>query len=496
MKKMLAVALIITTFLSCKKQDSQADDLSLTKVTKTNKLPDTPELLEKSLRLEQISIITGEVFRDKNLQNEFRNLVIRIAVNFKKEDEAIYFKQIVDGAIYNTGRSFCEKFKLKYLEIFNSGNYFNASKFKTVTEKIKSHDVSLNYSRNNAKGEFSTKQVLVIGSNGNIYDDLFMLANGTQIYFPYSENFINSTEEPSLTYDRGYDIEDVIAYQFSNTQDTPFEVWTNEHYSQQHPVYVINEGPVDYLGDPILLGGPDLPPVPNPSPLPTPTPPPPVAQCYTLNYNTLSDFVDDRYVVSNSVPRINILENYRTWLGGGNYIAIYQIYTIPKDLSVDKDNGTLAVKDTSRLINDKDLKIKRKYAGNWGYEIGFLFNGDWRLLQFNNAMAIAYKGGWFTNGLGDINYSITAGLKYDPATSKWKPSFEGSISTSGKINLSGQWFLDGTDYISRRDMLSHVVGNAFSMGVATDIGEAHETYPWTLRKCGRVMYYFKDAICY
>lgn len=495
MKKLLLVVILATSLLACKKNESLADTLSQSDQKKSNKLPDTPELLEKSLRLEQISIITGEVFRDKSIEREFRSLVTRIAVNFKNEDEAIYFRQIVDGRIYGTGQEFCQKFKSKYLAIFNSGKYFNSQKFSVITAKIKGREASLSYSRNSLKSNSETKQVLGITSQPDVYDDLFMLDNGTQIYFPYSENFVNTNEEPSITYDRGYDIEDVVAYQFSDTEDIPFEIWANESYAQNHPVYVINEGPVDYLGYPILLGGADLPPVPNPSPSPTPTPPPPVAQCYSLNYNTISDAVDDRYTVSNSIPRINITSNYRSWLGGGNYIKVYQIYTIPKDLSVDKDKGTLAVQDTSRLIIETG-KIKRKYAGNWDYAIGLIFNSDWRLIQFNNVMAIAYQGGWFTNGLGDIDYSITAGLKYDNTTNTWKPSFDGSVTTSGKINLSGKWFLDGTDYISRRDMLSHVVGNAFGMGVANQISEANEIYPWTIRKCGRVCYYFKNAICY
>lgn len=80
------------------------------------KLPDsvrftlTPELIEKQLHLEQISIITGEVFRDKQLQQEYHNLVIRIASSFENEDEAIYFKQIVNGDVYGAGIDFCAKF--------------------------------------------------------------------------------------------------------------------------------------------------------------------------------------------------------------------------------------------------------------------------------------------------------------------------------------------------------------------------------------------------
>lgn len=327
------------------------------------------------------------------------------------------------------------------------------------------------------------------------YDDMFLTEEGTQIYFPYSENFPNVTETPAIAHDPGYDIDEAIAHIYSGNQP-PRPILVNEDYAELHPLYVINLGPLADNGEMILLGeafADYLPPIPNPPP-PSNTPPPsPRTTCYSLTYNTRNDAVDDKYVVSNVIPKIKLTKNFRSFLGGGNYLRLYQVYAIPVNLSVDPYKGTLAVGTNPNREVHQTSKIKRKYKNKWR-PFGQLWSGDWKMIQHDHAMAYAYQGGFASGGTGKIKYKIGAGIKYDAAKKKWVPSFDANVSLEGEISLKGKWFLaDGTDYISRRDMLAHLVNDNFGLGTALEAGE--ET-AWTIRKSGSIKYYFKDAICY
>lgn len=141
------------------------------------------------------------------------------------------------------------------------------------------------------------------------------------------------------------------------------------------------------------------------------TPPPPQIRCYQLNYNTFSDAVDDRYVVSNTIPKINITQNYRSWVGGGNYIRLYQAFAVPRNFTIDPATGLPPAADTNRLVVET-AKIKRKYENEW-IDFNQIWSGDWRLIQHDHAMAIAYQAGWFSNGITTIDYSVNAGVKID-----------------------------------------------------------------------------------
>lgn len=476
-------------FVSCQKT------LMHNELTVDDTISLNPKGIETGLHLEQISIITGEVFRDKKLQQEFQNLVIRVASNYEQEDEAIYFKQIINGNIYGVGQDFCMNFKKRYLQIFNEGKYFKAEKFKTITEKIKSKWSNTRSTSNGSSlSSIQRPGPYHEGPNNGQYEEMFLTDEGTQIYFPYSENFPNSTETPAIASDPGYDVDEATAYIYSGN-NPPRPLLVNEDYAELHPLYVINLGPLGENGEIILLGDPlmDLPPIPIPGD-PTTTPPPPILQgCFTLNYNTHNDAVDDRYIVSNTIPKIMLTQDFRSFLGGGNYLKLHQVYAIPVNLSVDADKGSLAVGTNPNREVFTTSKIKRKYKNQWR-PFGQVWSGDWKMIQHDHAMAYAYQGGFLAGGDPKIKYKIGAGIKYDAEKKKWVPSFDASVSLECEFSLKGKWFLaHGTDVISRRDMLAHVVGNNFGLGTALEAGE---TTAWTIRKSGSIKYYFKNAICY
>src|SRR6185436_4899157 len=84
----------------------------------------------------------------------------------------------------------------------------------------------------------------------------------------------------------------------------------DERYAEDNPVFVINF-------EEIVTGTDDT---------QDPPPPPPVYGCNWLTYNTFSDVLDDRYVISAHMPKIKIIKQFRSWIGGSNYLTLLQCY--------------------------------------------------------------------------------------------------------------------------------------------------------------------------
>ncbi len=455
-------------FQSCQKEVNRPKDLLTTETADE----------DLKLRLEQATMITGTVMTDTSIAFAYKRAVLDRVAKDSNDDEAISMKEIVaDAAVC---KSFSKVFKEKYLALFISRKYYNSEKYDVITNRIlgKSNASRLNLGANRTDAS-ALPPALNIDSA-----EVFMTSESVQIYFPYSDNFTTDTRAPYFTYYpldsqnvlTGYKTFKTIVMPDGSSQTIPFGTFmANEDSAYNHAIYVLN------FGDPAYVR------------VATSTPPPPAATCTNLTYNTLSDSVDDRYVISCSMPKIRLMQNIRSWVGGSNYLSLGQAYTIPVKLDVNPTDGSLAVKDTNRLIRP-DFPIKRKYVRKgWWKDYGEIWSGDWRLIRYNNAMCFSGKAGWLKGTVVNVGYTINAGVQYDTAQRRFKPSFNAGINITGNLKFDAHYWSTGTDYITRRDMLSHVVGDAFGLGVATQAGE---TVPYTVRQCGYVRYYFKDYICY
>ena len=461
---LVSICFLTLAFTACQREVKQVNQPAET-VTASNSFT--------ALRLQQIAAITQEVMRDASIEADFRKALLKKSAGKPGEEESIYFREITQER-FTYAQTFYRAFKKRYMEIFNSGAYPNADRFTAVTEAIQ---------KEIASGGSSNPNMRSLCAASSEYDYVFWTDNGTQIYFPYSENFDRSTETPSFAYDPGDDRLNIpVSKTLSNGRTT--SVSADEAYVQLHPVYVINQGPDEAFRCGMIDSVP---------------PPPPSITCRKLDYNTISDAVDDRYVVSSTMPKINLTKNYRSWFGGGNYLKLYQAYTVPHNLNIDPSTGQLPVGDTSRLIYNTG-KIKRKYTGDVNHsehwvDFNQVWSGDWRLMQYNHVMILAYQGGFLSGGLGKINYEVTAGLKWDTLSKRYLPSFNIGAKVSGTLDLDGKWFSDGTVDITRRDMLSHVWGDNFGLGTAKSIG-LDPINEWSVRPCGHMNFYFAHTICY
>jgi len=147
-------------------------------------------------------------------------------------------------------------------------------------------------------------------------DTIFIASLGGQLYFPYSENF--AALNPLQFYTTSNPLSDTatgVIVTFHKVicrvrgdrmcDDVYIRQRVIGEWAETNPTLVVN------LAD---------------RPLPAdPTPPPPVVTCSDLTANTIPT-LDDRYFISNSIPKIRLTENIRFgFWSGSNRIKFFKV---------------------------------------------------------------------------------------------------------------------------------------------------------------------------
>jgi hypothetical protein len=389
-------------------------------------------------KLEQRSLITAEVMKDKELiQLYVRSVKAKITAD-KMNEEAITFKEIHEEQPAYVS-SFAKKFKEKFGQIYYAHQYFRANKFPIPLQPI------------------ATTKSGSLSSNGQLYNELFSDNDGTQIYFPYSENFAEKEVlHPALTYFPLQDVEDIEAYQSDDVNEDNFITFTaNEQYAMHNPTFVLNLHEIGTIKG--ALQDTTLRQPINPT------------QCKRLNYNVQSDLIGTDYVISVFIPKVKLLKNFRTWLGGSNFFCMIQCFAKPNDLQVNPQPTLNPISPNSRMVT-KDFMIRRRNVNDW-VDFGNIYNDDWKLEQYDNPMVIYSKQGWFYNTNGNVSINVSGGLRIDTVRNatgilgyQWVPSFNAAASATLTLNLGSQYEYRGSDYITRRGLLTNIVGDNFSNG--------------------------------
>jgi len=175
-QKVCAVLVSIVVFaISCKKEISLDKNLP-----QSNSL--SPKDLGLKNKLEQRALITAVVLKDKEMVQLYVQAVKAKITADKMSEEAITFKEIYEEQPAYVS-SFAKKFKEKFGQIYYAHQYFRANKFPIPLQPI------------------SPTKSGASSNTGQLYNELFSDNDGTQIYFPYSENFDEKEVlHPALTY--------------------------------------------------------------------------------------------------------------------------------------------------------------------------------------------------------------------------------------------------------------------------------------------------------
>jgi hypothetical protein len=409
-------------------------------------------------KLEQRALITAVVMKDNEMVKLYVQAVKAKITADKMNEEAITFKEIYEEQPAYVS-SFAKKFKEQFGQIYYAHHYFRANKFPLPLQPI------------------SPTKSGSSSSTGQLYNELFSDNDGSQIYFPYSENFAEKeVMHPAITYFPLQEVEDVEAYQSVDKSEDSFITFTaNEQYAKYNPTFVLNLNEIGIfkgaLQDTTLIR-----PI-NPS------------QCNRLNYNMRADLFDDHYVVSVFIPKVKLLKNFRTWLGGSNFLTMMQCYGKPNNIQVNVQPTLNPVSPFERYVC-KDFMIRRKYVNEW-VDFGSIYNDDWKLEQYDNPMVIFSKQGWFYNTNGNISINVSGGLRIDTVRNstgilgyQWVPSFNAAGSATINFNLGNQYEYRGSDYVTRRGLLANIVGDNFGNGTLL---YKNDTY--TVRKISDCLQY-------
>jgi hypothetical protein len=305
----------------------------------------SPENMAIKSRLEQRALITTTVMKDNEIVKLFVKAVKNKIAAGKMNEEAITFKEILDEQPAYVS-DFAKKFKEKFGEIYYAHNYFRANKFPIPLLPIPT-----------TKNGAST-------ANGQFYNDLFSDNDGSQIYFPYSENFSQvDILSPAITYFPLQEVEDVEAYQNDeNDDDNVLTFIANELYAKNNPTFVLNINEIGNIKSPLIDN--------------TLSDPSNRLQNRRIENNVLSDTLDDKYVLSVYIPKVKLLKNFRTWLGGSNFFVMVQCYAKPNYLVVNPQPTLNPIGVNERYVC-KDFKIRRKYVGDW-VDCNLIYNDDWK----------------------------------------------------------------------------------------------------------------------
>lgn len=447
-------------------------------------------------RLALLSGITLGVFQDNpDLFSKYQKSIAKRGL--RKGREAIYFSEILNddqSLEHGFSREFIKEFKAR----FNSGNYPNNDKTEAIRIKLLK-EINQNSASGSVQRNFTVDEQL-----------LFLPFLGSNIYFPFSENFQNSTVTPFTCYDpQDENATTVVVTKTKNGITTNQTVSGADDWSETHPTIVIR------LDD--LVAGNQLDRYNNSSCAQSdffktlcpnevldidsvpPPPPPNPSYCGPLQSNIAPyayTTIDDRYLIAVSIPKVRLLGNLRFgFWSGSNRIAVYR-----GNARIAQPNRQVfseAVIDTSFQVMTQDISRKNGKDKTW-VDCNSPYNNNWRLEQNENYVAFTVVKSWLYFAGTDINFSAKAGVVYDTATHKFIPSFTGSADVAGKISIRRREDLEAEQNINRLSLLSNALGNNFGLqGTCTTNVDCSENKDWSIRQFStKMQFYFRVNICY
>lgn len=206
-------------------------------------------------------------------------------------------------------------------------------------------------------------------------------------------------------------------------------------------------------------------------------PPPyiPSNRQYWLTQNVDHTKISQKDVLKTTIPRIKLTKHYSGWPSKSKII----LYRVSGDLSLNSD-GTIDLSKPGqhRLLNKFKFKRRDIRKKRWK-TVNVIFDGDWDMHEADQQIVLfSYRHWDFRSSTADGTVSIA----YDSLKKKFVP--EAKFSVKFKLTL-GKTDLKYNNEISRRDALSHIVGD-HGAGIYNDNG-----VNYTVRTADAMHYYLK-----
>lgn len=199
---------------------------------------------------------------------------------------------------------------------------------------------------------------------------------------------------------------------------------------------------------------------------------------YWLTQNVNHAQIKQNDVLRTIIPKMRLTEHYSGWPSKSKIV----LYRVSGDLSLNADgtiNSTSA--GVYKLLDRYKFKRSDIRKEEW-VTVNLTFDGDWDMHENNQQIvlfAFRYSGYNTTTAEGTVS------IGYNEETKQYVPE---SRETTSFSTSESRTRLKYNNSISRRDALSHIIGN-FGAGVINDGG-----VNYTVRTADALEYYFKHHL--
>jgi hypothetical protein len=517
--KILAVVVVTLILYSCRKNDRQFNNLNVP--TLTNETLGEIQS-ETKQRFELISLLVADVFNERSdLLDKYKKSVSKN--DYQKGSEAIFFKDILANKA-NLQTGFANEFVTQIVAKFRNENFTGKEKVSAILSKVK-NEISEKVSSARTTDDL------------NITTQTLLLPHlGSQLYFPFSENFANQTNlNPFYCYDPLNEAATTVeVFREINGVIQTQVVTGDDSWAEQNATIVIKfddniaGNQLDkYLESPCAqarfydalcpnevldIDGVDS------------ISPPPASYCGPLTYNiqpAVYPTLGDNYIFSAFIPHVKLSENLRwAFWSGSNKLALYK--SKAKVIAAHINDIGKAFRDSSYQVGQ--FEIRRKCARkNWWVTLpsALQWSSDWRIIEYENYQAVSILKHWLNFNNADLNFNVNAGAKWDTtrvrtitprpgggfdttyAPRGWTQNFNATASVAGKISYDRtREAFAGEHTVTRRSFTLFPVGDNFGLGTSasrtTPQGSPlYATTPYAIRGIGsKFQYYFRVNLCY
>lgn len=455
---------------SCSIEDQATNFQSEQNITLSNE--------QKVLLMDDFSKLLGNSL----LPKENRSLLTELIKKRNDDSEAISLKAVLGKEVLRREE------RLLDTEGTELRNKLNRSLRESIIKELSFN--SKEYPQLMEKLSIQTGNVVSYSSSSkyeNVID--YLVSNNFDIYFPYSDNFdIATASEFTISWDPMDGAHSNIGYLFdenkingSSSVNSKINFTTveevNDDYAYTNPTLIIR--PINDIDEQnsYIISDERI----NLPPFLYPILPNWQVQGWQgfLTFNADYRRIQDEDILKVTIPKIRVKEQLSTIFAP----ATISIIKASPNLSLDNNENLIFPLSThaNTLVHKLDIKRKKIRNEEW-IDVNILWDDDWNMHEGEQAFIFISH---HTFG-GDLSANGDVKLGWDSVAKK--PKADANINVSFNLNFGNRKELRYNNNISRRSLLTHVVGDT-GAGTYT---EGNVNY--SIRTAGCMDYYFKPHL--
>lgn len=423
-----------------------------------------PQSITNELELrKEVSLLIGQVFLDANSRNyaldysRFRNddsESISLATLVGNQDNIPYLEKIA-----------LEEARAKKGFAEPLSNHFKTNIIATYNAM--DHQLPMMQQMLYAQG-FSEESLEANLNQGNGLHPIFQsdAFSDYELYFPYEDEFDwKRTTQYAMSYapknvERGNS--EAYVYNTATRRRVDKPILVDDDYAYRNPTIVLL--PLSNDEDSWDTGVSD-----DDDPYLDPS------NQYWLTQNVDYTKISQADVLRVTIPKMRLLDHYSGWPSKSKI----NIYKVAGKLVLNSD-GTINTSEASSFQLSNQINVRRKNIrkDRW-FNVNLTFDGDWDVHENNQQFVLfsIHNYGSKASASGNVDIGYDEDKKEYTYEPKHTLDFELTNSRKSKLKYNNE--------ITRRDLLTHIVGN-FGNDVYEDNGVKYH-----VRRADKLLFYFK-----